>query len=245
MRRFARSYLDLDGNRNYSAATNGEERVFELIARAGCTCVFDVGANVGNWSLRARRLAPAATVHAFEVVPDTAALLARSTASDPRIRTNACGLAREEGQLEVRYYPTFSEGSGVTAAVDLPFEVRICDVTTGDAYCARNGIERIDFLKVDVEGGEDSVLHGFRGMFGAGAVDTVQFEYGLPNIESHFLLRDFHAFFGEYGFVVGKIYPNHVDFRPYDPYLDEDFRGPNYLAVRSERAAVVAALSGL
>ena len=244
MRRVARSYLDLDGNRNYSAATNGEERVLARIAYAGCTCVFDVGANVGEWSLRARRLAPAATVHAFEIVPDTAAFLARATAGDSRIRTNACGLAREEGEIEVRYYPTFSEVSGVTAAIDLPFEVRLCNVTTGDAYCDRREIERIDFLKLDVEGAEDSVLYGFEGMFAAGAVDAVQFEYGLPNIESHFLLRDFHAFFGEYGFVVGKIYPNHVDFRPYDSSLDEDFRGPNYVAVRSERADVIAALSG-
>jgi FkbM family methyltransferase len=244
MRRLARSYLDLDGNRSFAAATNGEGRVLEKIALAGAACLFDVGANVGDWSLRARRVAPAATVHAFEIVPDTAEVLARATADDPHIQVNACGLAREEGSLEVRYYPSFSEGSGVTAAIDLPYEMRTCAVTTGDAYCASHGIERVDFLKLDVEGAEDSVLGGFARMFAAGAVEAVQFEYGLPNVESHFLLRDFHAFFAERGFAVGKIYPNHVDFRPYDPAIDEDFRGPNYVAVRADRADLVAALSG-
>jgi hypothetical protein len=85
-------------------------------------------------------------------------------------------------------------------------------------------------------------VRGFAGMFDAGAIDAVQFEYGTPNIESHFLLRDFHAFFGERGFTV-KIYPDHVEFRAYDPLTDEDFRGPNYLAVRSERADLLTNLA--
>jgi FkbM family methyltransferase len=242
-RRVARSYLDLDGNRSFASATNGEERVMALMAQSGCDCLFDVGANVGEWTLSARRLAPAATVHAFEIVPDTAALLVAATADDPRVHANASGLGSEEGTVEVRYYPTFSEGSGVTTQLDLPFELRSCPVTTGDAYCERHGIEHIDFLKLDVEGAEDSVLRGFAGMFAAGAIDAVQFEYGTPNIESHFLLRDFHAFFGERGFVVGKIYPDHVEFRPYDPLIDEDFRGPNFLAVRRERADLLTNLA--
>jgi FkbM family methyltransferase len=243
-RRVARSYLDLDGNRSFASATNGEERVMRLMAQSGGACLFDVGANVGEWTLSALRLAPAATVHAFEIVPDTAAVLVEATAGDPRVHANASGLGAEEGTVEVRYYPTFSEGSGVTATyLDLPFELRTCPVTTGDAYCERHGIEHIDFLKLDVEGAEDSVLRGFARRFEAGAIDAVQFEYGTPNIESHFLLRDFHAFFGERGFVVGKIYPDHVEFRPYDPLIDEDFRGPNFLAVRRERADLVTSLA--
>jgi FkbM family methyltransferase len=245
LRRVARSYLDLDGNRSFAATTNGEERVLRLVTQAGSECLFDVGANVGDWTLMARRLAPSATVHAFEIVPDTAVALTRATAGDPLVHANAFGLARSEGEIEVRYYPTFSEGSGVTGvSLELPFEWRTCRVTTGDAYCEEHGIERIGFLKLDVEGAEDSVLHGFEGMFRAGAIDAVQFEYGVPNIDSHFLLRDFHAFFGERGFEVGKIYPDHVDFRAYEPLIDEDFRGPNYLAVRKERTALIATLAG-
>ena len=42
---------------------------------------------------------------------------------------------------------------------------------------------------------------------------------------THFLLYDFYEFFETRGYVVGKIYPNYVDFRAYD-LNDEDFLGP-------------------
>ena len=65
-------------------------------------------------------------------------------------------------------------------------------------------------------------------------VSRLQFEYGRTSILTKFLLRDFHEFFEERGYAVGKIFPNYVDFRPYS--IDhEDFIGPNFLAVRRER----------
>ena len=42
--------------------------------------------------------------------------------------------------------------------------------------------------------------------------------------------------------VVGKIFPSYVDFREYE-LKDEDFQGPNYLAVRAARADLIALLS--
>jgi len=56
------------------------------------------------------------------------------------------------------------------------------------------------------------------------------------------LLYDFYRFFEEHGYQVGKIYPDHVEFRGYS-VRDEDFRGPNYLAIRRELQDLIAALS--
>jgi hypothetical protein len=122
------------------------------------------------------------------------------------------------------------------------YEQLTCDAVTGDAYCAEHGIRRIDLLKIDTEGLDLRVLRGFDHMLASGAVDVVQFEYGLANIASHTLLADFHAFLGERGFAVGKIWPREVEFRDYDPRLDENFRGPNYLAVRHARDDLIARL---
>jgi hypothetical protein len=57
----------------------------------------------------------------------------------------------------------------------------------------------------------------------------VQFEYSRINIYTKFLLRDFYQLFEGYGYVVGKLFPDHVDVRPY-AMNDEDFMGPNYIA---------------
>jgi FkbM family methyltransferase len=244
--RGARAYLNAYANWSYDIETNGERRVLEVVAGSSPTCVFDVGANQGDWTLDALRAMPRATVHAFELIEETAAKL-RERVGGPRSVVNAFGLADREGEVQATYYPGSSELSGITSsAADMHDEVseqRTARVTTGDAYCREHGIERIDFLKVDAEGADLDVLRGFEGMLAAGAVDALQFEYGRVNILTHNLLFDFHEFLEERGFVVGKVFPDHVDFRPYD-LRDEDFLGPNYLAVRNGRAELVSALRG-
>jgi hypothetical protein len=73
-------------------------------------------------------------------------------------------------------------------------------------------------------------------MFTRRAIELAQFEYGRVSIVNGFLLKDFHAFFRERGYSVGKIFPNYVDFRDYN-LADEDFIGPNYLACRKDNTA--------
>ena len=85
------------------------------------------------------------------------------------------------------------------------------------------------------------VLNGFDAAFRAGQIDVIQFEYGKVNIITHFLLRDFYEFLEPRGYSVGKLFPDHVDFRSYD-LEDEDFLGPNYVAVRTTRADIIDTL---
>jgi hypothetical protein len=158
---------------------------------------------------------------------------------------NAVGLSDAPGTLDVHVYPGFTEGASATGFEhpEMWSQLQKCDVIVGDSFCEEHGIERIDFLKIDTEGLDLRVLRGFDRMLGSGAVEVVQFEYGLANIVSRALLVDFHAFLGGHGFAVGKIWPTDVEFRAYDPRSDEDFRGPNYLAVRLDRTDLLARLS--
>jgi len=112
----------------------------------------------------------------------------------------------------------------------------------GDEFLAREGIREADFLKLDVEGAEHLALQGLEEVLRGRRVRFVQFEYGRVNILTRFLLKDFHELFGGYGYVVGKIFPDHVDIRGYE-LGDEDFLGPNYLACRAGDPAV-ARLTG-
>lgn len=56
-------------------------------------------------------------------------------------------------------------------------------------------------------------------------------------------LGDFYTLFEAHGFAVGKLWPRWVDFHAYSLDVDEDFRGPNYVAVRQERSDLIARLS--
>jgi FkbM family methyltransferase len=239
-------YLDMVANRCWEIERNGELRVLRAIAARGARYLFDVGANVGDWSIAAATLVPGAQIHSFEIIPETADQFRDRvrSAGQSRITVNALGLSDHAGTIEVAYLPEFSQGS--SAAVVQPYgtvEARQCEVQTGDHYCQEHDIEHIDFLKLDVEGLEEKVLDGFGSMLSHGSIDVVQFEYGFPNATLRFLLGDFYELFERHGYVVGKVYPDSVEFRDYDPQRDEDFRGPNYVAVRRARPDLIELLA--
>ena len=236
--RLCRQYLKWYGNGSYKAERNGERWLLQRLAGLQLRTVLDVGANVGNWSRLAAGAFPAATIYAFEIVPATFERLRTQTASSPRIRPVSCGLADHTGRLAIRYHPAASTHATFTAYPHgWTGEVLDCPVTTGDAFLAEHDLAAVDFLKLDVEGAEHLVLQGFGQALARRHIRFVQFEYGRVNALTGFLLKNFYDLFSAHGYVVGKIYPDHVDVRPYD-LGDEDFLGPNYLACRREEPAL-------
>ncbi|MGH2956310.1 MAG: FkbM family methyltransferase [Solirubrobacterales bacterium] len=241
--RGARFYLDAYENWSYDADRNGERRVLECLSSDEPSCIFDVGANVGEWTSIARQLCPEAQIHSFEVVEQIAGVLRSRFAREPRVTIVPTGLGKDQEEIAVKYFPESTELSGAVQEHPFPFELVSSPVQRGDAYCAEAGIDHIDLLKIDVEGMEYEVLLGFEEMFTDGAIAAVQFEYGPGNILTRRLLRDHYTFFSERNFGVGKIYPHGVEFRPYR-FRDEDFLGPNYLAVRADKLELIERLRG-
>ena len=237
-------YLAWYGNLSYDLRTNGEAFVLECLAPFQPEVLFDVGANVGEWTLAAKAHCPGAKIHAFEISPPTYETLVANTSHLPDVQCRNVGLSDVAGPIRIRHY---SAVPSLTTSTDYPhpfaFTELTAEVVTGDDYAARSGIEHIDLLKIDVEGMEERVLKGFQNMLGRNAIDLVQFEYGRVSMVNRFFLRDFHDFFRQRGYVVGKVFPNYVDFRDYE-LADEDFLGPNYLACRYEKIAYRQALCG-
>jgi FkbM family methyltransferase len=240
--RVSRVYLEMYGNFSYEIDLNGELRVLTALAALSPRCVFDVGANIGDWTFTAVGMFPQARIHAFEIVPATARLMQERVeqAGISTVTVNAAGLSDSQGVVTVSYLPGFS--AGATASMsdrEGDVELRDCPVLVGDKYCQEHRIEHIDFLKIDVEGFESKVLEGFDLMLGRAAIDVVQFEYGRVNATLRVLLGDLYDRLEGHGYAVGKIFPDGVDFRAYDAWVDEDFRGPNFLAVHRERPDLI------
>ncbi len=239
-----RRYLDWYGNLSYDMATNGEAFILHTLAGFQFKVIFDVGANVGEWTATARKSCSQAEIHCFEISPPTFAKLVANTQSLGNVFCHNIGLSDKADSIRLRHYNDFP---ALTTNTDYPHPFSYSEitaaVTSGDEYSAAHQICHIDLLKIDVEGMEEQVLRGFQQMFDRQAIDLVQFEYGQVNIVNRFLLRDAYRFFRERGYVVGKVFPSYVDFRDYN-FRDEDFIGPNYLACREERPDYIHALSG-
>jgi FkbM family methyltransferase len=241
--RMADIYTKAYNNLNYSMEENGELRVLNRLASRDFKTVFDVGANRGDYTALCLARFPSATIHSFEIVPATFKKISENVKSDRAI-LNDIGLSNSKGSFELNfnpdndYYSSLVEGNNTSSS----WKKIIVNTITGDEYCSDRHITSIDLLKIDVEGAEHMVLAGFKDSFERGAISVVQFEFGLANIYSKFLLKDYWDFFGKHGFVLGPIMPTGVAFRDYNE-LDENFQGPpNFLAVRKTKTDLIEAV---
>jgi FkbM family methyltransferase len=125
----------------------------------------DVGANIGQHSLFMSRFA--AQVHSFEPFAKVRDRLLLQIAHNrlENIRVHALGLSNENARMPF-FAPTGSnEGIGsFDASTTSKGNVAIgeLELVKGDDYLEREGIDRIDILKMDVEGFEKLALQGLR-----------------------------------------------------------------------------------
>ena len=217
--------------------SNGEGDLLRALAPAKFRTAFDVGANRGDWSLDALRCWPECALHSFEVAPETFRMLTKAlegASGRERAALNPMGLGEAAQSLKMYYFPDHPDQT-----CDLPrhqsyrtveFDARI---EKGDAYCDARGIERVDFLKIDVEGAEYRVMKGFERRLRAGDVHCIQFEYGAFSTQTRFLLADYYAMLGA-NYWVGKIFPGYVEFADYS-WTMENFQFCNYCCVSRKR----------
>ena len=149
--------------------------------------VFDVGANAGAKALVFRRLAK--RVLCIEPDATSAAMLQKRFASDPSIEILHAGISDHEGREQFSVlesgspYNTFSrkwaQARMDASRADAKTEVSV-EVTTIDRLIERYGVP--DYVKIDVEGYEETVLRGL-----SRPVPLLSFEANLPIFESETL----------------------------------------------------------
>jgi len=120
--------------------------------------LFDIGTNFGLYALTLAYNRPETTVHCFEPNPVTYARLTRNISLNqlPNLHPHPVGLGDWEGTACV-----INNNDGNSGAVSLG-EGQGTVITTLDQFCEDNRIERIDFIKVDIEGFEARLLKGGR-----------------------------------------------------------------------------------
>ena len=238
----ASEYLNgYHGDNDMRPGENGEYALADALG-PGSRIIFDVGANVGEWSLRMAHMSPLAKVHSFEPSTTTFKILEDRTKSlRDRIVINHCGVGATNTSGVLISYAAASElgsfhkleGVNMDALGDAITET--VQLIALDRYCSEIGITAIDFMKVDVEGHEVDVLQGARGLLGKGAIKYVQFEYHATWIYSRSQIRDVFALLANGPYQIYKLLGGgrFLRLRRYSQAI-ETYQYANYLLVAGD-----------
>ena len=202
--------------------------------------VFDIGANVGNYSKEVLRNAPDACVYCFEPSQANARRLAAEVGS--RVTVVNAALGAVAGTMPLFDYSdeTGSSHASLHREVfekvhDRPFVSQAVRVKTLDDFVAEQSIESVALTKIDVEGHELEVLKGAARSIAAKKLDLVQFEFNEMNAVRRVFLADFFAVLP--GFEFYRLLP-HGWIRITDRPIDNLFAFQNIVAVRADAPIV-------
>lgn len=220
--------------------SSGEEEVIETLIEStnkNNLCVFDVGANKGDFiSLFEKRLNSNYEIHAFEPLSSSFHILQSKYGTSKYVKVNNCALGRSVGEENIFYEEKHSSLASMTKR-DISHDGKKMDktekvnVNTIDKYCSKKDVDRIDILKVDVEGHELDVFEGARRMLEDGRIHHVMFEFGGCNIDTRTFMKDYFNFFKSVGYKrINRITPSGYLFE-LSEYSEEmeKFMTTNYL----------------
>ena len=234
---------------NYNFQKNGEENFLDRLSHQDITVIFDVGANVGDWSEIALTKFHNATIHCFELSESTYSTLQAKLGREKRVVLNNIGLSDHAGIVEYKDHGDNSRKN--TLLSDISFHafdkqpiVKKAKLSTGSEHCKSAGLEHIDLLKIDVEGVEHLVLKGFADFLEKGKIRAIQFEYGYLNGDAKFLMKDFYKMLQNYGYILGPLKRQGVLFMDFDYALNNFKSGPNYVAVHKSCPEIISAVKG-
>ena len=211
-----------------------------------------IGASDGRHAFHMARCAPKGIVHCIEPSPYTLAVLARLARvfSVPNLKLHHLAIGATEGQATLvtpikknghrgRALAFVSDGppDGAPSEWDrrfIGFENEPIDLCTLDGFCERESIERIDFLRCDIEGGEILMLEGGQA--------TITRDRPIIMLEVHpFILagrfgrsaEEVRAHLTAHDYLI--YYLRDGQLAPIDAFIEEPYR--DYFCVPAERVA--------
>ena len=203
-RRGIRYQLDLSEGIDFSiyllgAFEPGTQKTLQKLVKPGDT-VFDIGANIGAHTLdMAKSAGRLGKVYAFEPSDFAFAKLKRNLALNPELQSRtyprqillAASFAEPPEREIYASWPLRSDGTVHPKHRGRLVTVEHATVEALDDFVNREGITRLDLIKIDVDGHELPVLQG--------ASETLRrFQPTLVMEMSPYIHAEFHHIFGEF-----------------------------------------------
>ena len=184
------------GMLNSNPNTNGE---FWFLATYGPAfrVILDVGANTGQFAERALISCPNASIYCFEPHPKSVEALLRRFRSESRVRVVDKAIGCSSGRAHL-FDHADQQGSEhatlVRGVIEHIHQASVASVQVDeiplDEFVAQEHLDRVDFIKIDVEGSEGAVLRGAATTIGEFKPAAIQLEFNDMNLLSKYTIID-------------------------------------------------------
>ena len=221
----------------------------KLLIKPGDLCL-DVGANFGWYTTMFHKLVGSSgEVHAFEPVPTTFDELVRNCKliSDPppeNVHLNNFALGETTGQFKINLFAGLTTGHASLSDQGRDDATSFdCEVSTLNSYLENNGIQSVDFVKVDVEGSELSFLKGAGRLFRQEKPPFILMEMALNTTRNFgYVPDDLIKFIGSHSsYEFYKIDESGLKLVKIEGFTQNDM-GANVLSLPEARAKILTKL---
>ncbi|QWD23668.1 FkbM family methyltransferase [Polynucleobacter paneuropaeus] len=203
--------------------------------------IFDVGANIGEWSIAMHTLAKKLNIdhrinlYQFEPVGSTFKNL-KNNLQNLGIHSTVerLALSSEDGEAEIFISHENAGTNSLHKDSTNNSEVESILINKIDTYCKTHNLDRVNFIKCDAEGHDFEVIKGAYKMLESGAIDLLQFEYNHRWIFSGHSFKQVFDLIDGTSYLLAKIQPEYLlFFNEWHPELDRFFEG-NYALVHKD-----------
>ena len=214
-------------------STKKEFNLIRSLLNINPSVLVDVGVDMGNYSDELIKNYPNATIYLFEPQKYLYNLLKNKYSSKNKVKLY--NLALDENEGETTLIKGF-EGDGEASIYNRKYLKNNKKI---QEKVKRNRLDniivnqKIDFVKIDVEGNEMKVLYGMEKIIYN--IKVIQIEFGGTWIDSRFFYRDMYDYFKKNNFDLYRIAPNNLIKIKHYEEIDEYFTFTNFVAVNKNK----------
>lgn len=188
-----------------------------LLSTVKTPVIFDVGAYIGVTVEQYLSEFSGAKIHAFEPTEASFAKLKSKHTATTSVVCNKLAVTNRDGETTFNMnefsptnscLPTDDQADSYWGEHLLDTNnVVTVKTTTIDSYCRRNKVERINLLKIDVQGAELSVLGGSKGMIENKNIDVIYLEVlYVPTYKNQSKYYEIEALLHENGYGLFGVF---------------------------------------
>jgi len=172
--------------------------------------IFDVGAHIGQSALNYASTYPSAKIYCFEPITLTYEQLLHNVKSQSRVSCFKLALGNQtdegtmisEGTSSMNYLIDAKNSNDINTQ-----KTESVNTSTLNDFCRDHNINKIDYLKIDTEGGDLDVLKGAKNILSENSVDFVEVEAGMnPNNKHHASVESLKGFLESQGYFIFAMY---------------------------------------